>query len=200
MVWLSAAATGSALTPLGVWRGTLALDPATFLDASGELRAGAAFLTVLALGGLFLVRFGPFVERSIDSSRSGPLRSTLYGLATHVVILFVVFYLSTRLSGFELFGQDTSFLGFAVGVGLVLATAAFGFTVVGSTVVEIGWAPDRWTGLVVGAGIAGAIAVATTALAAVLWVVLVSLGIGGAVRRWLHASAVQEARTGTGDP
>jgi hypothetical protein len=173
-----------------------ALDPTAVFDAPPEVRAGIAFATVLALGGLLVLRFGPFVERSIDATRSRPLASTVYGVAAHLVVLFVVFYLGVRLSRFELFGQSTGLLGPAFGVASVLATGALGFTVVGSTVVEVGWAPDRWAGLVVGAGLAGLIAVLSSsvafALAAVLWVLVVSMGIGGAVRRWLTASAVSE--------
>jgi hypothetical protein len=173
-----------------------ALDPTAAFDAPPEVRATAAFLTVLVLGGLLVLRFGPFVDRSIDATRSRPLASTAYGVAVHLVLLFAVFYLGARLSGFELFGRSTGLLGPAFGVVSVLVTGAFGFTIVGSTVVEVGWVPDRWAGLVVGAGLAGLIAVLASSLAfavaAVLWVLVVSLGIGGAFRRWLHASAVSE--------
>lgn len=173
-----------------------ALDPTAVLDAPPEVRASVAFVTVLALGGLLVLRFGPFLERSIDATRSRPLASAAYGLAAHLVVLFAVFYLGVRLSQFELFGRSTGLLGPAFGVASMLATGALGFTVVGSTVVEVGWAPDRWAGLVVGAGLAGLVAVLASspsvAAGAVLWVLVVSMGIGGAVRRWFTASVVSE--------
>lgn len=170
------------------------LDPAVVLEAPPELRAVGTFLTVLALGAAYLWWDEPFVDRSIDSSWDRPLVSAAYGIAAHVVILFAAFYLGSRLSQFELFGQNTAVLGLAFGVVVVLLVAALGFTVVGGALVELGWERNRWTGLVVGAGIAGGIAVAATTVAGGLWVAVVSLGIGGAVRKWLHASAVGEAR------
>jgi hypothetical protein len=170
------------------------LDPTAVLEAPPELRAGGVFLTILLLGGALLWWDERFVGRSIDSSRDRPLVSAAYGVAAHVVILFAAFYLAARLSQFQLLGRNTSVVGLVFGIVVVLLVAALGFTVVGATIVELSWERNPWTGLVVGAGLAGGIAVATTTLAGGVWVAVVSLGIGGAVRRWLQASIVSEAQ------
>jgi hypothetical protein len=170
------------------------LDPTAVTEAPPEVRAVGVFVTVLLVGGAYLWQFGPVVDRSVASSRARPLRSAAYGVAAHVVILFAVFYLGARLSQFELLGRNTAVLGLVFGVVVVILVAALGFTVVGTAIVELGWGGTPWAGLVVGASIASAIAVAASTPAGALWVAVVSVGIGGAVRKWLHASTVQEVR------
>jgi hypothetical protein len=186
------AGLSTALVSLGPRVTLQTLDPTAVTEAPPEVRALGVFVTVLLVGGAYLWRYEPVVDRSIASSRARPLLSAAYGVATHVVILFAVFYLGARLSQFELFGRNTSVLGLVFGVAVVILVAALGFTVVGAAIVELGWGGNPWAGLVLGAGIAGGIAVAATTLAGGLWVAVVSVGIGGAVRKWLHASAVQE--------
>lgn len=169
-----------------------AVDLAAIAGASSAVRASAAFVLVLVLGGAFLWRFEPFVERSIDASMARPLASTAYGVAAHVAVGFGGVLLASKLAQYPAFGQNPAVLGLALGLGLVLVAGALGFTVVGSTVVELGGRQNRWTGLVVGAVIAGGIAVVSPKVAWIAWLVVVSVGIGGAIRKWVHASAIPE--------
>lgn len=186
------AGPSTALVWLGPGVTLQTLDPTAVAAAPPEVRAVGVFLAVLLGGGALLWRYEPFVDRSVVSSRDRPLVSAAYGVAAHVVILFAVFYLGARLSQFELLGQNTAVLGLVFGAVVVMLVAALGFTVVGATIVELGWGRNPWTGLVVGAGLASGIAVAASTLAGGLWVAVVSVGIGGAVRKWFHASAVGE--------
>lgn len=190
MAGRAAATAGSELVDRGV--PLQAGDLATVTDASGVVRASVAFVLVLVLGGAFLWRFGPFVERSIDASMDRPLRSTAYGVAAHLVVVFGGVLLASKLSQYPVFGVNPAALGLALGLFLLLLVGSLGFTVVGSTVVELGGQPSRWVGLVVGALIAGGIAVVTPTVAWVAWLVVVSMGVGGAVRKWVHASAVSD--------
>lgn len=167
------------------------VDPAIFSE-SGAVRASLAFGLVLLFGGALLWRFEPFLERSIDSSRAKPLSSLLYGVAAHAVIAFGGVYLATQLAQVRVAGWSAGGLGILFGVLLLLLAASLGFTVIGATVVELGWEPRRWPGVVVGALIAGAIAVIDPLFGGAVWFVVVSMGIGGPIRTWLHASAVSD--------
>ena len=165
------------------------VDLAVLSGTSSVVRAAVAFLLVLLLGGTLLWRFEPFVERSVDASMAQPLRSTAYGVAAHVVVIFAGVLLASKLAQYPIAGWNPAGVGLALGLLVLVVVGSLGFTVVGSTVVELGGQPSRWVGLVVGAGIASAIAVVTPTVAWVGWLVVGSVGVGGAVRRWVHASA-----------
>lgn len=167
-------------------------DPAVLSEVSGAVRGSLAFSVVLVFGGALAWRFEPFLERSIDSSRAKPLRSLLYGVAAHAAIAFAGVYLASRLAQIRVSGWNAGAVGALVGLLLFFLAAALGFTVVGVTVVELGWEPRRWAGVVVGALIAGAVAVIDPLVGGAAWFVLVSMGIGGPVRTWFHASAVDD--------
>lgn len=170
-----------------------AIDPTTVLDAPGLARAALAFALMVLLGGVLVWRFEPFVDRSIDASLERPLESIAYGVAAHVVVVFAGVYLVERLVQFTVFGVNTGGLGVLFGGVLLLLAGALGFTVVGTTVVGLAGARRHWRGLVVGALVAGSTAVVAPVLGAFVWLVVVSMGIGGPVRTWLHASAAAEA-------
>ena len=167
-------------------------EPSAVLDAPGPIRGLAAFLLVSAVGGLLLWRYEAFVGRSIEASMTRPLSSLGYGAAAHAVIAFAGLYLTTRLAQFVVYGQNVGIVGVLAGVLLVVLAGALGFTVVGSTLVEYGWEPRPWLGLLVGALIAGAAGSLGLVAGGVLWFVVVSMGIGGPTRRWLHADVTSE--------
>lgn len=161
--------------------------PSAVLDAPGPVRALAAFVLVSAIGGVLLWRYGSFVDRSIDASTARPLSSLGYGVAAHAVIAFGAVYLATQLAGFEVLGQNAGVLGVLGGLLLALLAGSLGFTVVGSIVVGLGRQRRPWYGLLVGAVIAGVAGGLDPLAGGVLWFVVVSMGIGGPARRWLHA-------------
>jgi hypothetical protein len=179
----AALATGVGGVPLQ------AVDLTALSEMSGAVRAVVAFLLVLLLGGTLLWRFEPFVERSVDASMAQPLRSTAYGVAAHVVVVFAGVLLASKLAQYPIAGWNPAGVGLVLGLLVLVLVGSLGFTVVGSTVVELGGQPSRWVGLVVGACLAGGIAVVTPTVAWVAWLVVGSVGIGGAVRRWVNASA-----------
>lgn len=170
--------------------------PSAVLDAPGAVRGLAAFVLVAALGGLMLWRYEPVVDRSIDASMARPLSSLAYGVAAHAVIAFGAGYLATQLAGFDLLGRNAGVVGLLVGLLLALLAGSLGFTVVGSTLAGLGGSLPRWSGPVVGALIAGVAGLLDPLHGGFLWFVVVSMGIGGAARRWLHADEIDEARTG----
>lgn len=169
------------------------VDAGPITGTPGALRATAAFLLVLVCGAALLWRYEPLVERSMDASMADPVRSTAYGVAAQLVVVFAGVILASKLSQYEVWGVNPAGLGLVLGVLALLLVGSLGFIVVGSTVVELGGQPNRLAGVVVGALIAGVIAVVTPTVAGLLWLFVVAVGVGGAVRKWVHASAVPEA-------
>lgn len=163
-------------------------DPTGLLDLPGFARGVIAFVVVLLLGGAFLWRYRGVVERSIDASTDRPLTSLGYGIAAHATLLFGAVYLASQLGVLTLSGRSLGPLGAWIGLVLLAAAAGLGFTVVGSAVVEFGWGRPRWNGLVLGAAGAGVAGVLDPLIGGLVWLVVVSTGIGGPVRAWFHAS------------
>lgn len=163
-------------------------DPIHMLELPGVARGGLAFAVVLVLGGGFLWRRAGLIERSIDASIDRPLSSLGYGIAAHATLLFAAAYLASQLGPLTVSGRSLGPLGIWVGVVLLAAAAGLGFTVVGAAVVELGWDRPRWNGLVLGAVVAGVAGGMDPLIGGLVWVVVVSTGIGGRVRAWFHAS------------
>lgn len=166
--------------------------PGAVMDASAPVRASAAFSVVVLLGGGLLWRREPLVARSIDATLAGPLRAMGYGVALHAVVAFGAFYLASQLALVEQIGLGLGAIGLLAGGLLVLVSGATGFTVVGVAVAQLWGTSTGWPGVVLGALLAGGVAGLEPLLAVVGWVAVVSFGIGGGVREWLHASAAAE--------
>lgn len=182
----------SGIATFGGWLLLSAFDPITILSSSRLARATAAFLLVLFIGGVLLVRFHGFVGRAVDATVDRPLRSTAYGLATQAVVVFAAVLLTAKLSQFRFGGGTPAGIGILAGLGVALVVAAVGFTVVGAGIFELGGEPSPWGGLVLGAAIAGALAVADPSIAWLLWLGVAAVGIGGPVRSFVHASAIDD--------
>lgn len=163
-------------------------EPFGLLDLPGLVRGLFAFAVVLVLGGSFLWRYRGIVERSIDASTERPLSSLGYGIAAHATLVFAAAYLTSQLGPLTVSGRSLGPLGVWLGVVLLAAAAGLGFTVVGSAVVELGWDRPRWNGLVLGAAVAGLAGVVDPLVGGLVWLIVVSTGIGGPVRAWFLAS------------
>lgn len=167
----------------------LAVDLPSIVGLGPLYRAAAAFLVVLLLGGIILWWRHPIVERATVASTTRPLYSLLHGLAAHVVLAFGTVYMVNQLGPFDIAGQSAATIGLAIGGMLFLAVGALGFTIVGTIGVEYLTRRGPWTGLLVGAVVAAGTALLPPMYGGTLWVVLVSMGVGGPVRRWFHASS-----------
>lgn len=164
------------------------VDSATIVDAAGPVRAVVAFALVLLLGGAILWQYEAFVVQSMDATLTKPLSSVGYGIAAHAVIAFGGAYLGSQLAHVDVAGQNAGGIGLVLGALLVLLAGALGFTVVGVAVLDLLGAGTTWAGLVLGAAIAGVVAGVDPLFAGLGWIAIVSAGIGGRVRNWLHAS------------
>lgn len=137
---------------------------------------------------MLLWRFESLVNRSIDTSIDRPLSSMGYGAAAHGVLAFIGVYLASQFGQVVVSGQPLTALGLWIGVVSLAVAGALGFTVVGSALVELRGDRQRWHGLLLGAVMAGAVGVIEPVLGGVIWLIVVSTGIGGPVRQWVHAS------------
>lgn len=168
---------------------TAAVGGSAIVDVPGPVRGAVAFVLVFLLGAALVRRFGPFLDRSVDASMERPLASLGYGAAAHAVIAFAGVYLADQLAGVPTAEWNAGVVGVVAGLLVVLLASALGFTVVGSAAAAL-WLDGRpWTGPLVGAALAGGSAAVEPLVGGLVWFVVVSTGIGGAVRRWIHASA-----------
>lgn len=164
------------------------VDPGLVLDLPGVVRASVAFAIVLVLGSVILWRFGGLVDRSIDAAIDRPLSALGYGVAAHLTIVFFGAYAASQLGQLTLSGRSLWVVGIWLGLAVLAGVAALGFTVVGAAIVEYGLDRRRWHGLVIGAVLAGFAALADPLIGGLVWLVVVSTGIGGHVRVWFHAA------------
>lgn len=175
--------------------GTLAataVDPST-VTGTPWLRATVAFVLVVPVGVAILGRYSGLVDRSVETSIGSPLISVLYGVLTHVGLLFIGGVLSTQLANAGL-GTTALTIGSTVVFGAVFLTlAGLGFAVVGSWLVKRRGAGPRWQGLGAVAAVGAAGWLLPALLGAVVWVLLVSVGVGGPARNWIHAEQSVEA-------
>jgi hypothetical protein len=169
-----------------------AVDPSV-VTGTPWLRAAVAFVLVVPFGVAILSRYGGLVERSVETSMGSPLVSVLYGFLTQVGLLFVGGVLSTQLANAGL-GTTTLTVGSTVVFGVVFLTlAGLGFAVVGAWLVERRGAGPRWQGLGAVAAVGAAGWLLPALLGTAIWVGLVSVGIGGPTRKWIHAEQSVEA-------
>ena len=174
--------------------GVQAIDPSTIADAP-PTRAIGAFVFVALFGGLLLWRFDGFVDRAVDTSMERPAVSTAYGVAAHVCVLFFGVYFFGQVSRLSANGLVVAGAGAAVAVAVV-GLAGLGLTVVGARLTELVGERRPWYGLVVGAALgAGAWLLPAVAAGLVVWILLVSVGIGGPTREWIHASRAPATET-----
>ena len=177
-----------------VVRVTGTIGPSTAVDAPASVRAVVSFVLVLAFGGVLLLRYEEFVDRSIDASRDRLLVSVVYGAVAYGLVGFVSLYGYTQLVRLGVGGAVLSVVSLAAGIGAVFALAGLGFLVVGTLVTELNGPRQPWTGLVVGAA-ASAVAwlVLPTLAGVVAWFLVTAVGIGGATRKWVHATRDERA-------
>lgn len=165
------------------------LDPSIVVETPA-LRAVSSFLLVLLFGGAVLVRYRGLVERSVEASMNSPFVSVVYGVGAHLVVAFAGGVFSTQLANAGVDRTLLQVVGTATFGLAMLVLAGFGFTVLGTSLTERQGERDPWRGLVVLAGVSAIVwLVAPPLVGAAVWVLLVSAGIGGPARRWVHAEA-----------
>lgn len=185
----SALTAGAAAVPHTPIYRPLAIDLPTLIGFGGPVRAVVAFLVVGTLGSILLLWNRPLVERAVLSSTTRPLYSLAHGVAAHIVIAFGTVYAANQLGPLEFAGESAATVGLLAGAVLLVGVGTVGLTVVGTILAEYATSRDAWSGLLVGATLAAIAGLLPPVYGVSLWLLLVSMGIGGPVRRWFHASS-----------
>jgi len=167
----------------------------SIVDAPPAVRALAAFLLSTLFGGAVLYRYGNRLPAAVDTSMSNPLVSLVYGFVAYGLVAFFAGYAYSQIARI---GVSSPIVGLVLtGVlGILLfALGGIGFAVVGGWVAEIAGLRDAWFGLV-GTGLAAAAAVLVLpfVIGALVWFALAAIGLGGPVKRWIHADTADRQR------
>ncbi|MFB6092722.1 MAG: hypothetical protein ABEK02_06905 [Haloquadratum sp.] len=168
----------------------------TVVEAPAPLRAVVVFLGSTVFGGLVLYRYGDRTAAAVDTSTTNPVVSVVYGFVAFGLVVFFLGYAASQLARVGLGGRGYSVLLWVVlGVAL-FALAGLGFAVVGQWATETAGFADPWPGLVA-TGLLGAVAVLVFpfALGALVWFGIAAVGIGGPVKRWIHADRADQRET-----
>ena len=192
MISLVAAALGTGTVGSPASIPLQAFDPTLVTDAPATVRALAAFLASTFFGGLVLYREGDRLSAAVEASASSIPLATLYGLFAYGLVSFVVVYAYTQLARL---GVGVAALSAVVGIVLLLgllSLGGLGFAIVGTYLAEAVAVRDPWLGLV-GVGLVAAVAVLVLPLAVggLVWFGIAAVGIGGPVRKWVHADAAE---------
>lgn len=164
------------------------VEMVSIVDQPGWIRGVLAFALVLVLGTIVTLRFDDIIEDSIEASITRPAAALGYGIAAHLTIVFIGLYLTNQLRYISFSGASAAVVGPLVGIALLVVIGSVGFTVTGTAIAETLWNGERYHGVLLGAAMAGIAAFLDPLLGALVWVVTVSLAVGGPIRHWVHAS------------
>lgn len=169
------------------------VDPSGVVE-SPSARAASSFLLVALFGGAVLYRHGGLVDRSIDATADRPLVSAVYGAMAHLMIAFAGVGFLTQLGRVGVEDPVVFAAGLAVLGAVVLVLGSLGFVVVGTWLTGLRGERRPWNGLLVGAAISALGWLLLPLLGGlVAWGLVVSTGIGGLTRTWVHAERTSEA-------
>jgi hypothetical protein len=174
-----------------VYRAIIQITDLMQLDTAGRVLTAAL---IVGVGTALLVRAETDLPaRAMRASNARPVRSLGAGVIAQGALLLAVVYGGSQLAQLRLgaFTMQSISLGLAAvvigGVGVV------GFAVVATAVAGLLSTPHAGATIVIAAGLAGVVMAVELRLAAVLWLVIVSWGVGGLIRRWFTASAERDA-------
>lgn len=171
---------------------TQALDPAVLTETSAPVRAVLSFLATVLFGGLVIYQYGGRLGPAVAASTDSPLHSVLYGIIAYGGGVFLFGYAVSQL--FRV-GVDSRLLILVIGplfALFVLVLGGVGFVVVGAWLTATFGTRSLWTGLIALGGLTSLGWLLLPALFAfVVWLAIAAIGVGGPVRRWMHADATR---------
>ncbi len=174
------------------------VDPSAAVDAPAYLRAAGSFVLVLLFGGAFVYRYGEFVDDSVDVSMDRPAISLVYGVIAFALVVFLSGYVLSQVGRLGISSPAVLPVFGAALVGIFLVLSGLGYAVVGARLTELEGKRQPWRGLVVGAAV-GALAwlLLPPLTGLMVYLAVAAVGIGGPVRRWIHASESVETKGDT---
>lgn len=173
------------------------LDPSVVVG-SPPLRAVATFLLAVPVGMVVLRNYGSRVDRGLDASTDRPLVSVVYGVMAHLLLFFAAMVVSFQFASTDIDETVVLVGGVAVLGVIFVSLAGFGLAVIGTWLAELRGGGRPWQGLLA-AGAVGAMGWLLPLVAGlVVWTTLVSIGIGGSAREWVHAERTVESELSGG--
>jgi len=167
----------------------------SLVDAPPSIRALAAFLLSTLFGGVVLYRYGNRLPAAVEASMANPLVSLVYGFVAYGLVLFFAGYAYSQVAQIGVSSPIVGIGLYAVLGVLLAALGGVGFAVVGGWVAELAGLRDAWFGLVsTGLAAAAAVLVLPFVVGALVWFALAAIGLGGPVRRWIHADSADRQR------
>jgi hypothetical protein len=185
------AASGASVSlpdPLaGLALGQAPVDPSTVGQLPATYLAAGSFVLVLAFGTLVLWRSQRFIEHGIDTSMAQPHMSVVYGLIAYGLVGFLGFLILMQLSFVGVTSPSFRYVAIGLVAVAMLSLAGPGYAIVGTRLVDLQGSRQPWNGLALGAVLSAASwLVLPLQLAALVWLLVAALGIGGPVREWMH--------------
>ncbi len=161
------------------------------LDAASRMLTAAI---VVGAGTAMLIRAETDLPtRAMRASNARPVRSLGAGVIAQGALLLAVLYGSSQLAQLRLGTITMQSISLGLAAVVIGGVGVVGFTVVATAVAGMLSAPQAGATVAIAAGLAGVVMAVELRLAAVLWLVIVSWGVGGLIRRWFTASAERDA-------
>ena len=162
-----------------------------------QLNAASRMLTaaiIVGAGTAVLMRAETDLPaRAMRASNARPVRSLGAGIIAQGALLLAVLYGSSQLAQLRVGAITMQSISLGLAAVVIGGVGVVGFTVVATAIAGIVSAPQAGGTIVIAAGLAGVVMAVELRLAAVLWLVIVSWGVGGLIRRWFTASAERDA-------
>jgi hypothetical protein len=161
------------------------------LDTAGRVITAAI---VIGTGTALLVRADTDLPaRAMRASNARPVRSLGAGVLAQGALLLAVLYGGSQLAQLRLGAITMQSISLGLAAVVIGGVGVVGFAVVASAVAGMLNDPGVGATVAIAAGLAAVVMAVELRLAAVLWLAIVSWGVGGLVRRWFTASAEREA-------
>ena len=130
--------------------------------------------------------------RAMRASNARPIRSFGAGFIAQGALLLAVLYGSSQLAQLRLGAITMQSISLGLAAVVIGGVGVVGFAVVATAVAGMLNDPGVGATIAIAAGLAAVVMAVEFRLAAVLWLVVVSWGVGGLIRRWFTASAERD--------
>jgi hypothetical protein len=149
---------------------------------------------VIGTGTALLVRADTDLPaRAMRASNARPVRSLGAGVLAQGALLLAVLYGGSQLAQLRLGAITMQSISLGLAAVVIGSIGVVGFAVVATAVAGMLNDPGAGATVAIAGGLAAVVMAVELRLAAVLWLVIVSWGVGGLVRRWFTASAERDA-------
>lgn len=130
--------------------------------------------------------------RAMRASNARPIRSFGAGVIAQGALLLAVLYGSSQLAQLRLGAITMQSISLGLAAMVIGGVGVVGFAVVATAVAGMLNEPGVGATIGIAAGLAAVVMAVEFRLAAVLWLVVVSWGMGGLIRQWFAASAERD--------